>query len=174
MNNQYSNIVIPLDMAHESSWRTALPIAIDHARQNQATLHVATVVPNADIPAIAVHLPSGIEQHIREEGEQAMQALVERLMPEDINWQVQIGQGRIYKEILHIAKKVDADLIVMASHRPELADYLIGANAAHVTRHAQCSVLVVREKEIREKELREEGESQDQLHGNPQTEEAQV
>lgn len=149
MNNKYNNIVIPVDLAHESSWRTALPIAIDHARRNEATLHVVTVVPNADIPAIAVHLPSGIDRHIKDEGTEALSALVSQLVPEDIATEVVVGQGRIYKEVLQIANAVDADLIVMASHRPELVDYLIGANAAHVTRHAQCSVLVVREKRER-------------------------
>lgn len=38
-----------------------------------------------------------------------------------------------------------ADLIVMASQRPELKDYLLGPNAARVVRHAEQSVLVVRE-----------------------------
>lgn len=148
MNNKYNNVVIPIDLAHESSWRSALPIAIDHARENKATLHVVTVVPHADIPAIAVHLPKGIDRHIREEGEAELSALVQELVPDDVSLATHVGQGRIYKEILHIAKAVDADLIVMASHRPELVDYVIGANAAHVTRHAQCSVLVVREKEV--------------------------
>ncbi len=149
MNNKYKNIVIPVDLAHESSWRSSLPIAIDHARRHEATLHVVTVVPNADIPAIAVHLPSGIDRHIREEGQQALSALVKQRVPEGVAVELAVGQGRIYKEVLRIAEKVDADLIVMASHRPELTDYLIGANAAQVTRHAQCSVLVVREKEQR-------------------------
>jgi nucleotide-binding universal stress UspA family protein len=39
---------------------------------------------------------------------------------------------------------VNADLIVMASHKPTVTDYLLGANAAHVVRHAGCSVMVVR------------------------------
>ena len=43
-----------------------------------------------------------------------------------------------------MAKEIGADLIVMGSHRPELADYLLGANAAKVVRHADCSVMVVR------------------------------
>jgi nucleotide-binding universal stress UspA family protein len=33
----------------------------------------------------------------------------------------------------------------MASHRPELSDYLLGPNAARIVRHAKQSVLVVRE-----------------------------
>ena len=46
--------------------------------------------------------------------------------------------------ILDLAEKIGADLIVMASHRPELKDYLLGPNAARVVRHAECSVMVVR------------------------------
>ncbi|OMH32108.1 universal stress protein [Motiliproteus sp. MSK22-1] len=146
MNNKYKNILIPVDLAHESSWRSALPMAVEQARNNDARLHVVTVVPNADIPAIAAHLPSGIDRHIKEEGKGNLKALVERLVPDNIITSVTVGQGRIYKEVLRIAREADADLIVMASHRPELTDYLIGANASHVMRHAQCSVLVVREK----------------------------
>jgi len=45
---------------------------------------------------------------------------------------------------LTTAHEQRADLIVMASHRPELKDYLIGPNAAYVAQHAFCSVLVLR------------------------------
>ncbi len=149
MNNKYNNVVIPVDLAHESSWRSALPVAVDHARRHEATLHVVTVVPNADIPAIAVHLPGDIDRHIRAQGIEALSDLIRELVPADVTTEVAVGQGRIYKEVLRLAEAAEADLIVMASHRPELTDYLIGANAAHVTRHAECSVLVVREKEER-------------------------
>ena len=37
-----------------------------------------------------------------------------------------------------------ADLIVLASHKPALKDYLLGANASRVVRSAPCSVHVVR------------------------------
>ena len=39
----------------------------------------------------------------------------------------------------------DVDLIVVGSHRPVMSDYLLGSNAKTIVRHAQCSVLVVRE-----------------------------
>jgi nucleotide-binding universal stress UspA family protein len=50
----------------------------------------------------------------------------------------------VYEEILATARDLKADLIVMASHRPELKDYLLGPNAARVVRHSDVSVLVVR------------------------------
>ena len=54
-------------------------------------------------------------------------------------------QGTIYSEILKVAEDCSADLIIMASHRPELKDYMLGPNASRVVRHANCSVLVVRD-----------------------------
>ncbi|MFY0675700.1 MAG: universal stress protein [Neptuniibacter sp.] len=146
MNNKYKKIVVPVDLEHESSWKSSLPIAIDFARQSGATLYVVTVVPNSDIPAIAAHLPADADKHIREGGVSILQALVTEQVPQDVTAEAVVSQGTVHREILHIADDLDADLIVMASHRPELYDYFIGANAAHVTRHAKCSVMVVREK----------------------------
>ncbi len=49
------------------------------------------------------------------------------------------------EKILKAVEETGCDLIVMASHRPALKDYLLGPNAARVVRHANCSVLVVRD-----------------------------
>ena len=48
-------------------------------------------------------------------------------------------------ELLREATEWRADLIVVGSHRPVMSDYLLGSNAKTIVRHAQCSVLVVRE-----------------------------
>ena len=52
--------------------------------------------------------------------------------------------GSIYVEILAEADDWGADLIVIGSHRPSMATYLIGSNAKTIVRHAKCSVLVIR------------------------------
>ena len=69
---------------------------------------------------------------------------VDERIGKDIPVQCVVGHGTIYEEILRAAKECKADLIVMASHRPELQDYLLGPNAARVVRHANCSVMVIR------------------------------
>ena len=58
--------------------------------------------------------------------------------------EVEIRHGHAYNTILEVAEKENADLIILASHKPGLIDYFIGSNAAKVVRHAKCSVLVVR------------------------------
>jgi universal stress protein F len=52
--------------------------------------------------------------------------------------------GSPAREIVDVAEKEGADLIIIASHRPDFTNYLIGATADRVVRHAQCSVLVDR------------------------------
>lgn len=55
-----------------------------------------------------------------------------------------IATGRAYEEVLRLAKKTEASLIVVGAHKADLTDYLLGPNAARVVRHANCSVYVVR------------------------------
>lgn len=140
----FKNLLVPLDLAHESSWRKALPMAIDQARQQGATLHVMTVIDiNLDITAVT--LPEGFNDQYRQATEKRLTALVKKHVPGDIQVKYLVREGRIYQEILKVADKIPADLIILASHRPSLKDYLLGANAARVVRHASCSVMVVRE-----------------------------
>ncbi|MCC2654076.1 MAG: universal stress protein UspA, partial [Microvirga sp.] len=47
-------------------------------------------------------------------------------------------------EVLDEAEQTGADLVVVGSHRPTMATYLLGSNASTIVRHAKCSVLVVR------------------------------
>lgn len=57
---------------------------------------------------------------------------------------VEIGAGSVASGILDIADNVEADLIVLASHRPGPKDHLLTAHGARIARRATCSVLVVR------------------------------
>ncbi len=56
-----------------------------------------------------------------------------------------VRMGSVYNEVLAEAKKLGADLIVVGSHRPGMATYLLGSNASTIVRHAECSVLVIRQ-----------------------------
>ncbi|AYD00143.1 universal stress protein [Neorhizobium sp. NCHU2750] len=57
---------------------------------------------------------------------------------------IEIRQGSPAKEILAAAETAEADLIIIASHVPDLTNYIIGATADRIVRHAKCSVLIDR------------------------------
>lgn len=141
----YKEILLPIDLNDTDSQGKAVETAIGLARAFGSRVHVQTIVPEFGLPMVAGYFPEGFEQKALENANQALHDFVKRTFPNDVTVQHIVGHGSIYQEILSCAKKIGADLIVMASHRPELEDYLIGPNASRVTRHANCSVMVVRD-----------------------------
>jgi nucleotide-binding universal stress UspA family protein len=80
------------------------------------------------------------------EAKEHLNALVTKALDADQNAKVRhvIATGRAYEEVLNLAKKTGASLIVVGAHKADISDYLLGPNAARVVRHATCSVHVVR------------------------------
>lgn len=141
----YDNILVPIDLNEESSWRKALPTAITLCRAFGAKLHLMTVVPDFGMTVLGQYFPPDAEQEMTDKAWREIKALSASDVPADLKVNHLVLKGTIYQQIVEAGTKVKADLIVMASHRPELADYLIGPNAAKVVRHYDRSVLVVRE-----------------------------
>jgi nucleotide-binding universal stress UspA family protein len=141
----YANILCPVDLSDQHSWEKALPTAVELAKTFGATLHVMTVVPSFGLPMIGQFFPEGFEARMRAEAGKHLEEFCAARLPQDLPAHRIVAEGKIYQEILRAAASIEADLIVMGSHRPELSDYLLGPNAARVVRHAPCSVMVVRE-----------------------------
>ncbi len=104
-----------------------------------------TVVPDFGMSIVSQYFPDEFRQETMAKVMDQLKAFVKNHVPHGVKVQHILGEGHVYDVILKMSKKINADLIVMASHGPELKDYLLGPNAARVVRHAKCSVLVVRE-----------------------------
>lgn len=140
------NIVALVDLDDESSWRDALPEAIDQARHRGARLHVLTVVPDGMLRMTIVTqlIPDDYEQKLIDGAKRRLTGVVARHGTEGVAIEQVVRLGGVYGEVLRYVRDVEADLIVMGAHRPEMKDYLLGSNAAQIVRHAPCSVWVVR------------------------------
>ena len=141
----YKNILLPVDLNHESSWQKSLPVALGLCGSFSAKLHVMTVVPDFGSAYVAGFFPADFEQKALDQTQAALAKFVDGNVPDGVEIQRIVANGTVYEEVLSKAGEIGADLIVMASHRPELQDYLLGPNAARVVRHAPISVMVVRE-----------------------------
>ena len=137
----YKNILIAVDADEPASWADALPVAAGLARCFSARLTLGSVVRDVEAEMEAEWSPIGYREML----ELARVRLLElaATLP-DLVVDVEVGTGTICRGVLEVAERVQADLIVLASHVPELKDYLLSANAARVARRAACSVLVVR------------------------------
>lgn len=146
-------LLVPIDLAHESSWKKALPQAFALAGSMGSNMTIMTVVPE---------IVSGLDWRYSIRGETGgsenlnvdellevartrLEQIGTEYAPKSAEFDVVARYGTIYEEILNVADELQATQIVMAAHRPSLSDYLIGPNTARVVRHANCSVQVVRD-----------------------------
>lgn len=141
----YKDILLAVDLAHESSWRKALPEAVHIAQSSEARIHLLTVVPDFGSSLVGSFFPKEHAAKLLEQVRKQLHAFSEKHIAKGVPVQHIVGHGSAYDEILHYARETDCDLIVIGSHRPEMQDYLLGPTAAKVVRHAKCSVMVVRE-----------------------------
>ena len=140
----FKSILLPVDLNSVETQHKAVRTAADLARSYGASLHVLTVVPDFGMTIVATFFPEGYEKEALERTNESLHEFVKQNIPAGLPVQHIVGQGSVHQEILRVAGEIDADLIVMASHRPELQDYLLGPNAAHVVRHTSRSVMIVR------------------------------
>jgi nucleotide-binding universal stress UspA family protein len=140
----YKKILFSVDLNDAASWERALPTALEHCQAFSAELHVLTIVPDLPMGVINLYVTSDVGAQLISAAREGLTKFIDEKIPAGFKVFPHIGNGSIYIGIIETAEKVGADLIVMASHRPDMSDYLLGPNAARVVRHAPQSVLVVR------------------------------
>jgi nucleotide-binding universal stress UspA family protein len=140
----FARILFPVDLEEESSWQKAVPAVLGLQQTFGSELHVLTITPEWPKGMYRLSLPPDVEQRFAASAAEGLEAFVREHVPEGIPLTKHVKVGRVYQMVLDTAAEIKADLIVMASHRPDMGDYLIGANASRVVRHAAVSVLVVR------------------------------
>ena len=138
------HVLLAVDPDENATWQKALPEAVAQARLHGATLHVMTVVPTFGSSIVANYFPKDFEKKAIADAEGQLKALITDQIPADLPHQLIVAHGRVHQEICRVAEGIGADLIVMASHKPDWSDSLLAPNAAQVLQHAPVSVLVVR------------------------------
>ena len=141
----FKDILLPVDLAHPGSWSKSLGIAITLCRMANANMHILAVIPEVGPGVVDQFFPKDFEKTATAHMLEDLHAFTRTHVPADIEVQHIVAHGRVYDEILRIARTIASDLIIIGAHRPDLKDYLIGSNAARVVRHATCSVLVARD-----------------------------
>jgi nucleotide-binding universal stress UspA family protein len=135
----YKTILVPIDMSHLAEGKANIDLAAQHAAAGARIilLNVVEEIPNW----AAVDLPAGLLEKSLEASQSELKAIATAA---GMKVEVEVRTGHSYNTILEVAEKKNADLIIIASHRPGLQDYFLGSTASKVVRHANCSVLVVR------------------------------
>ena len=129
-----------------------LPIALDHNPQKGPAMQIAQTLLSETgkitVLSVVEMAPSYVDAHVPVEMKAQQVEETKNLVQEFAaiypKCEAHVVYGHAANSILSFAGEHDVDCIIIASHKPGLADYLIGSTANRVVRHAQCNVHVVR------------------------------
>ncbi len=141
---KFSKILCPIDF--EQHCMEALDIACELAQERNATIHLLHV---ARIPSEDMDVPVPFEADPR--WERVARGKLERIAHDRLEgkvaYQIHVISGIPDADVARIAKELDVDLVVMATHgRKGLSHFILGSVAEHVMREAHCPVLTMRTK----------------------------
>lgn len=132
--------------------------ALQCAQCSEGTLYALTVVDPEDLPIILNGVPDlfikanpieNLSQQLESKYEQRVQDHLKRetesLGDSSVKVEKLLRVGTPWKEIVRAADELGATLIVIGSHgKHSLEELILGSTVENVTKHAPCSVLVVR------------------------------
>lgn len=140
MSFPFTRILNPIDLENRSV--KALDMAANIARMHKATLMLFTVEP-LDISEGAP-MDVGAYKQMADARDVRLQNLAKKRLS-GIEYETLTKVGKPAEEIVEVAKKWHADLIVMATHgRAGVSRVLLGSVAEHVLRQTPCPILLLR------------------------------
>ncbi|MEZ5779483.1 MAG: universal stress protein [Paracoccaceae bacterium] len=136
----FSQIMVPVDLRHRDQMRKALDVAADLARQYSAPIcYVGVTSPE---PGELGHRPEEFATKLAEFG-----AAEGKRHGQDCTTQMVVAQDpttEIDAKLSETVSEIGADLVVMATHMPNVTDYFWSSHGGALARHTRASVMLVR------------------------------
>ncbi len=145
----YKNIIVPTDGSVNS--KRALEHAVLLATSMQASItlvyvaNIVSVISNFDqIPNASGYVTEQVALDMEEEGKGVLEEFSKEI-PQDVEVKSVFEVGSPGPAVLSVAKKYEADLIVMGSRGlGPLKGLFMGSVSSYVVTHAPCPVLIVK------------------------------
>ena len=139
-------ILFPTDFSPYSTG--VLGLAIDFPPKFKASLvihHVVEDLPLTQHPTVSIYSVDEILEDAEKRARKKLREVFEKKIRKRVPTSFVVTRGAPFLEILRVAKKKKADLILLATHgRTGLSHILMGSTAEKVVRKSPCPVLTVR------------------------------
>lgn len=144
----FQHILCPTDMKERANLALRKAVQIAHQFNSKITLlNVHKEFMNREEREMARVSVEKLKQNFRDialESKREMEKIVHQLHAEDIEVNYLLREGKPEEEIVETARKIGADLIVMATDgRDNITDFVKGTITEHVINSRCCPVLVV-------------------------------
>ncbi len=136
----YKQILVPVDLTHVDRLGKALQTAADLSRHYDAPVCYVGVTP--ETPSPVAHNPKEFGQKLEAFGQK--QAADHGIKATTLSYSSTDPAIDINKTLKKAVAESGADLVVMASHVPNVTDYIWPSHGGWVAEHSDASVFVVR------------------------------
>jgi len=143
------HILCPVDFSPVSEATVKNASQLAGILKAQLTLmHVVSIIPASYGALYGIDFQAIDTMELIQSSTQALEEIRARYVPATVNCNIISVTGNVSSEIIQEVKKSNVDLIVMATSGAHgVEEFLIGSNAAKISRTAPCAVLTVRDPE---------------------------
>jgi nucleotide-binding universal stress UspA family protein len=126
----------------------ALNVAFSIAGDTKATLHVLSVIRPPE-PAESAELHAVLDDE-HDRFDRCFGPMRDRAMEKEIELETEIAVGHPAEQIIHVADKMQASVIVMGKRsHTKLHRWMLGSNTERVLKYAHCPVMIVHQRGMR-------------------------
>lgn len=137
----YDRIMVPIDLGHTDALSRSCDVARDLAGHFGATLVFVGVTSTA--PGRLGHNPAEFTEKLAAFAKAQTQP---HGVSADIHTVISHDPSAdMNRALVKAVTETQADLVVMQSHKPGLADYIFEGHGPYVAQHAETSVMLVRD-----------------------------
>jgi universal stress protein F len=142
----FKKILVPVDIDYPRTARAVFQNALELASLSNAEIRIVSVMPDFSMPIVA----SFVTEEVKKEAREKFKSSLDDFIAENcsgggpkVSYRVLVGKH--YEEILKMAEKWEADLIVVYhNHRRPINEAFSDNCARKVVKNATCSVLRLR------------------------------
>ncbi|SJN59548.1 universal stress protein [Vibrio ruber] len=144
----YKHILVPVDLNEQGFADKAVEIAVWHAKNSNAEIHLLNVLPGIHMSMVSTYFPKDAAANMKADVKAQLKAFAEAHIDEEVVYHLHIAEGKPYSTILDYAEKLGSDLIIMPSHkRSKIDKVVLGSVASKVVQNSPIHVLVVKPQE---------------------------
>lgn len=140
----FNKILVPVDIDYPRTARAVYQNAVELASLSGAEIRIVSVMPGFSMPIVASFVTEEIKNEAKQHFKDALAEFVAKNCQDDkVTHKVLVGKH--YEEILKMADKWEADLIVVYHNRRRSDNEAFSNTCAQkIMKRANCSVLRLR------------------------------
>ncbi len=139
----FKKILVPIDVDRPIAAKAVHDCAVEIAQQSGAEIKLLSVMPGFGMPIVGSYISDEIRNEALEHFQEALETFIKENCDESVTYSIRAGKN--WREIVKMAEKWDADLIVVYhNRRRDINEVFSRTCSQHVYQRAHCSVLRLR------------------------------